>query len=151
MEHLSKLYKAGALVSFTAMIVVVVLQVFTRYFIESAPHWTEELARIFFIYSVAFGTGTGFQNGDFIRLDLIQKYISGRLERMLNIITDIIVVVFAVLLIAGSIDFIKLGMDELSPALRITMGFVFLSMLIIGLAIVFFTLAHLLQVLKNKA
>ena len=91
MEHLSKLYKAGALVSFTAMIVVVVLQVFTRYFIESAPHWTEELARIFFIYSVAFGTGTGFQNGDFIRLDLIQKYISGRLERMLNIITDIIV------------------------------------------------------------
>ncbi|MFW6289654.1 MAG: TRAP transporter small permease subunit, partial [Mariniphaga sp.] len=34
------------------MIAVVTLQVFTRYFMESSPHWTEEAARMLFIYAV---------------------------------------------------------------------------------------------------
>jgi TRAP-type transport system small permease protein len=147
---ISILFKAGALVSLVSMIAVVTLQVFTRFFMDSSPHWTEEAARMLFIYAVAFGTGTGLQNGDFIRLDLIEKYLSPVVGRWLDIITDVIVIVFAILLLTGSINFIRLGMDELSPALQITMGFVFISISIIGLAIIIFTFAHLVHSLASK-
>ncbi len=150
LRWISGLFKAGALVSLVSMIAVVTLQVFTRFFMDSTPHWTEEAARMLFIYSVAFGTGTGLQNGDFIRLDLIEKYLSPGAEWWLDVITDVVVVVFAALLIAGSIPFASLGMDELSPALQITMGIIFISISIIGLAIFIFTLAHLRQILLSK-
>jgi len=90
-----KLFNAGALISLGAMIVIVALQVFTRFFMESTPHWTEEAARIFFIYSVAFGTAIGIKNGDFIKLNLIGKYLSSRNDRLLNFFIDLTTIAFA--------------------------------------------------------
>lgn len=144
------LFKAGALISLSAMITAVTIQVFARFFLESAPHWTEEAARIFFVYSVGFGTAIGIKNGDFIRLDLITKYLTGWLNKWLNIFTDAAVIVFAVILTAHSIKFIQLGMDELSPALQITMGFVFFSITLIGISVILFTTANLYHSFKRK-
>jgi TRAP-type transport system small permease protein len=144
------LFKIGALLSLFLMIASVTIQVFTRFFMESTPHWTEEAARIFFIYSVAFGTGLGIKNGDFIRLDLISKWMSVKISLFLEIITEIVVTVFALIIFIHSIRFVILGMDELSPALEITMGFVFASMSVTALAIILFTLMNLRRVIRQK-
>src|SRR5690554_3853595 len=127
MKWILRLFKLGALISLISMLLVVAIQVFARYFLVSTPHWTEEAARMFFIYSVAFGTGIGIVNGDFIRLDLIEKYLSLKMLRVMDDCTDLIVIAFSLCLLSGSIEFVKLGLDELSPALEITMGFVFMS------------------------
>ena len=145
-----RLFKIGALITLTAMIVVVGLQVFTRLFMASAPHWTEEAARIFFIYSVAFGTGIGIKNGDFIRLNLIGKYLSPGFDRLLDILTESVIILFSIVLTVHSVQFVKLGMDELSPALKLTMGFVFISIALIGLAIAVFTAEKLYDLIKEK-
>lgn len=148
MKTTYKLFMAGALLSLAAMISVVTIQVVARFFLDSTPHWTEEAARIFFIYSVAFGTGTGIKNGDFIRLNLIGRYLSPRIDSLLNILTDGLIVVFSVILTIHSFRFVKLGMDELSPALEITMGFVFISISITGISIAVFTLENLVKQIK---
>ena len=150
MKLIDKLFKTGALISLTAMITAVTIQVFTRLFMDTTPHWTEEAARIFFIYSVAFGTGTGLRNGDFVRLDLIDSSMSRKTGRILDAVTDIIVTIFAIVLFVHSLRFVRLGMDELSPALEIAMGLVIISMAIIGLAIAIFTVADLQQIFKEK-
>lgn len=150
MKLVYHLFKAGALLSLAAMIAAVTIQVFARFFLESAPHWTEEAARIFFIYSVGFGAGIGIKNGDFIRLDIIKNYLPGKANRGLNIFTDLVVIGFAVMLTFHSIKFVQLGMDELSPALQITMGFVFFSITLIGVSVILFTAANLYQLLKKK-
>jgi TRAP-type transport system small permease protein len=144
-----RLFATGALISLGSMIIVVGIQVFSRFLMESTPHWTEEAARIFFIYSVAFGTGTGIRNGDFIRLNLIGKYLSPAPGRFLDLVTDIVIIAFSVILIIHSMRFVRLGMDEQSPALEISMGFVFVSMVIIGLAIFIFTLENLSNTIKG--
>lgn len=150
MKLIYHLFKAGALISLAAMITAVTIQVFARFFLESAPHWTEEAARIFFIYSVGFGTAIGIKNGDFIRLDLINNYLQARLSRFLDIITDVAIIGFAVILTAHSIKFVQLGMDELSPALQITMSFVFFSITLIGISVILFTAANLYHSFKKK-
>lgn len=145
-----KLLATGALISLLSMIIVVGLQIFTRFFMESSPHWTEEAARIFFIYSVAFGTAAGLRNGDFIKLNLIGKYLSPFAGRSLQLLTDIVIMAFSVILIISSISFVELGLDEQSPALEIPMGFIFFSIVIIGLAIFIFTLEALYNSLKGN-
>ena len=150
MKWIFRFFKAGALICLVSMIGVVTIQVYARFFLEYSPHWTEEAARMFFIYTVAFGTGVGIQNGDFIRLDLIEKYLSPWMHYWLDVVTDAVVIAFAVFLFIGSLRFISLGMDELSPALGITMGLIFISIAIIGCAIAVLTLVHLLQNLNKK-
>jgi TRAP-type transport system small permease protein len=150
MKLITQLFKAGALISLTAMIFVVSVQVFARYFLEATPHWTEEAARICFIYSVGFGTAIGLKNGDFIRLDLMGRYLSPAGDRILSIASEILILAFSVVLLIYSFRFVELGMDELSPAMKMTMGFVFASTVLIGLAIFIFTLWTLYTLLTNK-
>jgi TRAP-type transport system small permease protein len=138
-----RLFAAGSAISLTAMIAAVIIQVFARFFLEVTPHWTEEAARIFFIYAVAMGTGTGLSRGDFIRLDLLGKYLSPGSERALHIFTELVILIFSFILIISGYEFVLLGMAEKSPALQISMGLVFISMMIIGLAIFIFTLGNL--------
>jgi TRAP-type transport system small permease protein len=145
-----RLFAAGSVISLAAMIAAVTIQVFSRFFLEVTPHWTEEAARIFFIYSVAFGTGTGLTRGDFIRLDLLGKYLSPAAERILHIFTEAVIVVFSIILIVSGYDFVLLGIPEKSPALQISMGVVFVSMMIIGLAIFIFTLGNLYRYIMVK-
>lgn len=149
MKLTGRIFRIGAVISLTSMITVVAIQVFSRFFLESTPHWTEEAARIFFIYSVGFGTGAGIRNGDFVRLNLIEKYLSPKPDRLLQITTDIIVAAFSVILVFHSLKFIRLGMDELSPALEVPMGLVFISITLTGLAIFIFTLENLFRLIKG--
>jgi TRAP-type transport system small permease protein len=149
MRLIDKLFVAGALISLICMIIVVGIQVFFRFFIEATPHWTEEAARMFFIYSVAFGTGTGIKRGDFISLNLIGKYLSPANDKILQVLTDLAVIAFSLIIAVYSIGFVRLGMDERSPALEIPMGLVFISMVIIGAGICLFTLEHLYRTITG--
>jgi TRAP-type C4-dicarboxylate transport system permease small subunit len=76
--------------------------------------------------------------------------LTGKLNKWLNIFTDVTVIVFAIILTVHSVRFVQLGMDELSPALQITMGFVFISITLIGLSVILFTIANLYYSLKGK-
>lgn len=150
MKWIINLFKLGTLLSLISMIAVVSLQVFARFFLESAPHWTEEAARIFFVYTVAFGTGVGINNNSFIRLDLIEKYLLINMRHWLDLFTYLLTLAFAVCMLIGSLHFIKMGFDERSPALEISMVFVFLSTAIIGFAIGFFTLRQILLTMGKR-
>jgi TRAP-type transport system small permease protein len=148
-ETVYRLFAAGSFLSLTGMIIMVSIQVLSRFFLESTPHWTEEAARMFFVYAVAFGTGTGISNGDFIRLDLLGKYITPATGRMLEFITSLSIILLSVVMVIHSFKFVKFGMAEKSPALQISMGFVFFSMVITGTAIFIFTLAGLYRSVKG--
>ena len=150
MKKVISLFRAGTLLSVSAMIAVVSIQVFARFFLEASPPWTEEAARIFFIYTVAFGTGLGINDNSFVRLELIENFLSGRIFFLLDYLIDIITIIFAVFMFVGSLYFIKMGLDERSPALEISMAFIFVSTSIIGLAIGFFTLKRLLKPKKKS-
>src|SRR5690606_17775883 len=66
----------GALLSLLGMVAVVALQVTARFLLSSAPNWTEELARTFFIYSVAFGVAVGIRQGSFVKIELLKGYFN---------------------------------------------------------------------------
>ena len=145
-----KIANLGAVLSLTAMIAAVTIQVFARFFLPSAPSWTEEAARIFFIYMVAFGVGIGIRNGDFIKLELIDKYLKPKYSRTLQIASYLIIILFSIVFIIYSWQFIKLGIDEKSPALQLSMALVFLSTLIIGLSIAIFMVEQFIDLFKRK-
>ena len=65
----NKTTETALFLSIGGMAVTVCVQVFARFFLPSAPDWTEELARIFFIFSVGFGAGLAIRDHGYVNLN----------------------------------------------------------------------------------
>ena len=61
--------KYGTLICTYAFIASVLIQIYARFFMESAPSWTEEASRLFFVYAIAFASGLAYRDGYYVALD----------------------------------------------------------------------------------
>lgn len=145
-----KLAEAGAFISLLCMILSVVIQVFARLFLPSAPNWTEEAARIFFIYMVAFGAGLGIRSDAFVKLDIIRNMIQAKYYIQLQIVICTAIMAFSGFLTYYGWQFTLLGWHEKSPALLVNMTVVFFSMPLMMLSLFLFTLEQLVYLIKIK-
>ena len=141
----------GTLLSMLGMILAVSIQIFARFLLPSAPNWTEEAARIFFIYLVAFGVAIGIRDNAFVRLELLRIYLSQAAQRRLQTVIFSIIFVFALIMLYYAFQFIKLGLPEQSPAIGINMSIVFASIFILMLSIALLSLEQILLSLNSKS
>jgi TRAP-type transport system small permease protein len=146
----NRIAQVGTFVSLTGMILAVVIQVLARLLLPSAPNWTEEVARIFFIYMVAFGAGLAVRNDVFVKLDFLQYYISQRIYRALQVLATMVLLMFSAGMVYYGWEFTVLGAAERSPALLISMAFVFFSMELMMVSIMLFSAGQLYVLLTTN-
>ena len=144
-DVLYKISGAGAVLSILGMIAAVFVQVFARFLLDSSPGWTEEMARIFFIYAVAFGAGPAVRNNDYVRLELIERYLSEKGKRSLQSVILLVSGLFFLALVYYAWQFVLIGLPERSPSLETSMGLVFISIFMAFLFILLFTVERLLK------
>jgi TRAP-type C4-dicarboxylate transport system permease small subunit len=141
--------ESGVLISLTGMIFSIVIQVFTRFFMESAPSWTEEAARMFFIFAVAFGAGLAIRDNQYVQLDYFLNRIPIRTKNRIQLIINGIVLFFGILISFYAVKFIQIGSTETSPSLQIRMSYIFSSMLIMGILLTFYSAKKILIKIKK--
>ncbi len=146
LETLHRLIGWASVMSLAMMIFCVVIQVFSRFFLENTPSWTEELSRFFFIYSIAFGTGLAFKNENIVRLDLISHFVGMRTYQTIELFIHVFISGFGFFMFFYAWDFVGLGLNEHSPALQMSMTFSFAALPVMMLMI--FTSA-LLQIINH--
>ncbi len=149
-KYVDLLVESGVVLSLLGMVISVVIQVFTRFFMESAPHWTEEAARIFFIFSVAFGSGLAIRDHAFVQLDYFMNKLKASNKNIVQMIIHVIILLFGLLLSYYSIKFIGIGSSETSPSLQIKMSYVFSSMFILGILVTYYSAFVLLIKTKQQ-
>ncbi|HZK54884.1 MAG TPA: TRAP transporter small permease [Desulfosporosinus sp.] len=71
------------------LIIIVVVNVFLRYFVGTIFNWGEELATIFFIWSVYIGAAYCYREDRHIGIDMIYNMFPKPLQKILDILTDI--------------------------------------------------------------
>lgn len=149
---IDKTVEIGVIASLTGMILSVVIQVFTRFFMGSAPSWTEEVARIFFIYAVVFGGGLAIRDHAYVHLDFFIEKFSLNIKRRIHLVSQIIILLFGLLLFYYSIQFIQIGFSETSPSLGLKMAYVFGSMVLLPIFIIYYATNDLIDKLtQNKS
>ena len=147
---LNKLMQWGAIASLTAMIVVVLIQIVARFTPGiSAPSWTEELARLLFVYSIAFGVGIGIRENAFVKLDLIDQWLPPKLQRILQALIHVGVFLFAGFISIFAFIFVINGTSETSPSMGINMSIAFFSVFVMTLSIAGYTLEQFVQSFKS--
>jgi TRAP-type C4-dicarboxylate transport system permease small subunit len=118
--------KIVATICVVSMVVVLFLQVFTRYVLRNPLYWSEELARIILIWSVFLGAVFSFRSGTHMRIDILMKKLPMRLRMAVNLVSKTIVTVFSVVLVIHGSIFSSKMMRIIAPATKIPTGIIYL-------------------------
>jgi TRAP-type C4-dicarboxylate transport system permease small subunit len=115
------LAQAIVLVTYVAVTLLTILQVFTRYVIGDPLPWTEELARYCFMWLIYTGMVLALNKGTHASVDVLAMYCKGVSKKVvMAAIHCISIMLFAVMLYYGYLLFAMVS-GQLTPAMRISM------------------------------
>lgn len=149
-NYINRILKYGTLISSYCLIASVMLQIFARFFLDNPPTWTEEASRLFFVYTIAFAAGLAMKNDEYVYLDYFFAKMNPIVKKKLLIIIHLLTIFLFGLMSLYSLQFVKLGIPESAPSLKISMSFIFFSMLLLSISLTYFAAAALEKVIKNK-
>ena len=138
---------------FAALVVVVVIQVGSRYIFNSPTTWTEEAARFLFIWLGLIGAAYASGGMRHLSIDLLPIMLHGISRKALQMLLEIMVIGFAYsVLVRGGYSLASrtLMTGQVTPALNLPMGWIYFALPISGVLIIFFAIVHLIRLAQNK-
>lgn len=90
-----------------AMLVLLTLQVITRYVFKFAFTWTEELSTIMFVWLVYLGCSSAVLKGQHLRIDLLLNAFKGTAKKIAYILTDLITMAFCAWMVSYLLNIIS--------------------------------------------
>lgn len=114
------------------MSIIIFIQVVMRYVFHSSLTWSEEMARYLFVWLVYFSVAYTARREAHIRIDAAINLYPKKLRPYIEILSEVIVLVFAVFIAVTSVTvFQKISASgQISPALHVPMQFVYAAPLI---------------------
>jgi TRAP-type C4-dicarboxylate transport system permease small subunit len=111
------------------MVVVIAVQVFMRYIMHNSLPWSEEFSRYCFIWLVYLGVSYAVKQDRHMRIDVVFLALKGKMKIVLAMAGNLMFLFFAVfaLIYGYEITMKLLTWGQLSPALKIPVGFVYLA------------------------
>ena len=142
--------KYGTLICTYAFIASVLIQIYARFFMESAPSWTEEASRLFFVYAIAFASGLAYRDGYYVALDFFFDRLPSKIQKGLDMAIPVLIFVLFGLITFFALQFVSLGQKEHSPSLKFSMSFAFFSMVVMALSISYYSLRLIVKKLVKR-
>jgi len=147
---LDSVLTAGTLFFTCGMVMAVALQAAARWLLPSAPAWTEEVARICFVFTIAFGAGLAMRDRAFVQVDTLLRIVGPGPARILQQLTHLVIAVLMLGVGIFSLRFVALGVGQRSPCLQLPMAWVYLSILILSCMIAFYAGLAFLSTLHRR-
>ena len=132
-----------------AIVLIVLSNVFFRYFLHIGLGWTEEAARFLLIAMTFVAAAIAVKEWGHFRLLLITKWISESQQRFVQIISVLVVVVMSLVLVRYGVAIANISWFQTSPTMEWSMGYLYLIVPGSGVIMCLFALEHLLEVLRG--
>jgi TRAP-type C4-dicarboxylate transport system permease small subunit len=137
-----------------ALVLDVLWGVFSRFVMRSPSRWTEELATILLIWVSLLGAAVAFGRNEHLGIDYLVKKFDPSARRLMAIVVQGIVAVFAgAVLVYGGYVLVSetLRAGQVTSALGIRQGHVYLAVPISGAFILLFGLERIVELILGRA
>lgn len=135
------------LAALMALLVIDVLwQVFTRFALQDASSFTEELARFLLMWISLLGAAYVSGQGKHLAVDIFPQYLKRSNKRIANRAIQAAILTFAVLVLLGGglrLVWVTLYLGQSSAALGIPLGLIYTVLPISGALMAFYSIADL--------
>ena len=132
-DKVNQIVKLIGFVQLSIMTVIIILQVFYRYVLGSSLSWSEECARYLFIWIVMLGASMGVKEKSHVAVTLFKDWLPFRIRTGVDILFTIMIGVMAAVMIIYGWSITQTVSIQLSPAIRISMFWVYLAIPVSGL------------------
>jgi len=132
------------------MTVFVTYQVITRYVFNKPSAVSETVARYLFVWLTIFGGALVFGKRDHMNLTFMRDMLPQKMQTVCEMLSEFLIALFAVMvMIYGGRIYSAREMVQTDPSLKISMAWIYGSLPIGGVLILFYSLYNELQ-LFNK-
>lgn len=147
-----RLLEGLLVVIFGVLVVDVLWQVFTRYVMQDPSSFTGELARYLLIWLGLMGASYAFGKRAHLAIDLFVNSRSRRGKQIVQLIIEVCVLLFALLvMVAGGLQLVSItfSLGQTSAALGLPLGYVYLSLPLSGILIIFYAAVYITERLRE--
>ena len=133
-----------------SMSLIVAVQVFFRYALNSSIFWSEELARFMLVWLTFLGASAAYRRGVHPGVDVLHRRMPSWLKRIANVAIHLVSIgLFCVMIVFG-LRFAHFVRFQISPALYMPKWILFSVIPISGAILTLHGLAFLLAELSGK-
>jgi len=149
-DNTDRLIKLVCICIFSLVLISAVVQVFTRYVMNSSLSWTEEVARFGFIWLTMLGASITLKNHSHASISIILDHMPKKIRKVVSIFIDLLILFFCVIMTTQGVKLAILTKNQPSPAIHIPMAYIYISVSIGGLSMLFHTLWDLYKHINLK-
>jgi TRAP-type C4-dicarboxylate transport system permease small subunit len=143
--RLSRWVLRAACVCLASLGLIVIYGVIQRYVFNDSPPYVEQVALLLVISVSMFGAAAGVRDAGHIGLDSAVRLLPPRVQGWIGAVVDLLTLLFAVVLLWGSVQMGLSTRHDTIPTLGISEAFRYLPMVLAGLLIALFSIEHFLS------
>jgi len=133
-----KLEKGILIVLLSVMMVLGLMQIFSRFVIQRPITWSEAMLTYMFVWSSYVAVSLGVQENIHFSVDVVVRKLNPRWQYILSIVCAVLLVGFSLFLIKIGFFLVDFNKDQLMPAMPYAMSWPYLALPICGI----FSLVH---------
>ncbi|WP_051302832.1 TRAP transporter small permease [Salibacterium aidingense] len=145
---LTRVIQLLTLLFFSALILVVMLQIVSR-FMPFGFMWTEEMSRFLFIFAVAFGAPLAMEKRDYVRVDVLLGFLPTKLRKYYDAVIYLMTGLFSTLLIYYAYELTVIGQNRTSATLAVDMSYIYASMIALFLLLGLYSFCNVYFVIQE--
>jgi TRAP-type C4-dicarboxylate transport system permease small subunit len=147
-KKIDRFLELALIILMGANVINVLWQVFTRFVLRDPSSFTEELARYLLIWVGLMGASYAAGKKMHLAIDVVLQSLKGKKKIWTEIIIQFFIFLFSffVLVVGGlRLVTITLTLNQISAALRIKLGYVYLVLPLSGLLIMFYASVFIIE------
>ena len=114
----------------TTTTLLVLMNVFLRYFMNTGIYWSEEVATMCFVWCIFVGSASAYKNGAHLGVDLLVKKLPKVPRAIVKIIVDILLILINGYILYLSIKFVSTSYQKPTAVLAISSAWVSSSLIV---------------------
>lgn len=134
-DWLDTITKIAMTLSILLMTIVLAVQIFLRYFLQSGIIWSDELARFLMVALVYLGAASAIRDDSHITVSVFEDWIPS-LKKWLGPIQKTVMVIYSVFIIKIGIDTLKVVVNQNSANLGVSMAWAYMIIPLSGILII---------------
>ena len=134
------------------LVINVLWQVASRFILGDPSSFTDELAGYLLIWVGLLGAAYATGQKQHLAIDLLSAKLSDKGKKLQTLFINIIIAVFALVVLViggGNLAFITFYLGQISSALQIHVGYVYLVLPLSGLFIIYYSVVDIVATTRN--
>jgi len=128
--------------------VIVIMNVFTRYYLKFTYTWAEEVAVGAFVWTIFLGFASSYKKKDLIGVEVLVAILPEKARDIVEFITSIIITVLSAVMLYFSYIYVA-GSTKITAALEISYKYIYASIVLSFALITLYSIYFSMQIFKK--